>query len=381
MMNLRKMQRRSWIAAVAVVAVLAAACSSSASTAGGPSGSANASGVTVKQVAAATAITRQYTVSPGPFPVSAPLPRPLAKGTAFGWLQCGDVVCAQLTGLFSAAAKAIGGRLITVQAGASTEDVQNAFSSLLAQKPAAILLPSIQPDTASAQIQQAKAAGIPTVSTGIMDPQAAGISAGTFGQQLAVLAGSLLADWVATKSATSNVVFYTTHELDFLTPEESAFRNELRRACGGCQERTVNIPLADYGGTAPQLVVSDLESHPATTLAIFGAAAAASGLPAALRVAGINVPFIGFSLTPESLQDIENGSMAAGLGLDYPVLAWTMVDEAARLLLKSPLSSLEAQEMVPVQWLTEANLHGSTSAGWTGYPDYTARFTELWNPR
>ena len=378
MMNLRKMQRRSWIAAVGVVAVLATACSSAASQGGGPSGGATASLAAVKQAAA---ITRQYTVSPGPFTASAPLPRPLAKGTAFGWLQCGDVVCAQLTGLFSAAVKAIGGRLITVQAGASTEDVQNAFSSLLAQKPAAILLPSIQPDTASAQIQQAKAAGIPTISTGIMDPQAAGISAGTFGQQLAVLAGSLLADWVATKSSTSNVVFYTTHELDFLTPEESAFRTELRRVCSGCQERTVDIPLADYGGTAPQLVVSDLESHPATTLAIFGAAAAASGVPAALKVASINVPFIGFSLTPENLQDIENGTMAAGLGLDYPVLAWTMVDEAARLLLKAPLSSLENQEIVPVQWLIEANLHGATSAGWTGYPDYAARFTQLWDPR
>jgi hypothetical protein len=35
-MNLRKMQRRSWIAAVAVIAVLAAAYGSSASKAGGP---------------------------------------------------------------------------------------------------------------------------------------------------------------------------------------------------------------------------------------------------------------------------------------------------------------------------------------------------------
>ena len=253
--------------------------------------------------------------------------------------------------------------------------------SRIVRTPAAILLPSIQPDTASAQIQQAKAAGIPTVSTGIMDPEAAGISAGTFGQQLATLAGSLLADWVTTKSSTSNVVFYTTSELDFLTPEESAFRTGLRRACSGCQERTVNVPLADYGGTAPQLVVSDLEAHPATTLAIFGAAAAASGLPAALRVASLNVPFIGFSLTPESLQDIENGSMAAGLGLDYPVLAWTMVDEAARLLLKAPLSSLENQEIVPVQWLTSANLHGNVSVGWSGYPDYATRFTQLWKPR
>jgi ribose transport system substrate-binding protein len=379
-MNLRTIRRSSWITAAAAVAALATACGSSAGSAASPSNGASPA-ESSKQVAAAAAITKKYTANPGAFPVSVPLPRPLPKGTTFGWLQCGDVVCAGLTGLFQAAVHAIGGRLVVVQADASTEGVQNAFSSLLAQKPAAILLPSTDPDTESAQIQQARAAGIPLVSTGIMDPQASGINAGTFGEQQAALAGTLLADWVVSKSDTSNVVFYTTNELDFLTPEESAFRAELRRVCSGCQERTVDIPLADYGSTAPQLVVSDLESHPATALAVFGAGAAASGVLAALKVASISVPYIGFSLTPENLQDIKAGSMAAGLALDDPVLSWTMVDEAARLILKAPLSTLENQEIVPVQWLTPGNLHGNPSADWSGYPGYAARFTQLWNPR
>jgi ribose transport system substrate-binding protein len=379
-MNLRTMRRSSLITAAAAVAALATACGSSAGSAASPGSVASAAGSS-RQVAAAMAITKEYTAHPGAFPVSVPLPKPLPKGTVFGWLQCGDVVCAELTGIFNAAVQAIGGRLITVKAAASTEDVQSAFSSLLAQKPAAILLPSIEPDTASAQIQQAKAAGIPTVSSGIMNPRSAGISGGTFGEQQAAMAGTLLADWVVAKSDTSNVVFYTTHELDFITPEESAFHAELSRVCAGCQQRTVDIPLADYGSTAPQLVVSDLESHPATTLAVFGAAAAASGVPAALKVAGVSVPFTGFSLTPENLEDIKDGSMAAGLALDDPVLAWTMVDEAARLILKAPLSSLENQEIVPVQWLTAGNLPGTLSADWTGYPDYAARFAQLWSSR
>jgi ribose transport system substrate-binding protein len=379
-MNLRTMRRTSCITAAVAVTALVTACSSPAGSGASPGQGVSPTGSS-KQMAAAIAITEKYTAHPGTFPVSTSLPGPLPKGTTFGWLQCGDVVCAQLTGLFSAAVQAIGGRLITVQAGASTEDVQNAFSSLLAQKPSAILLPSIEPDTASAQIQQARAAGIPTVSSGIMDPQSAGISGGTFGQQQAALAGTLLADWVVAKSDRSSVVFYTTNELDFLAPEEAAFRAELHRACSGCQERTVDIPLADYGSTAPQLVVSDLESHPSTTLAVFGAGAAASGVPAALKVASISVPFIGFSLTPENLQDIKVGTMAAGLALDDPVLAWTMVDEVARLILKAPLSSLENQEIVPVQWLTAGNLHGNLSTDWTGYPDYAARFTQLWSTR
>lgn len=380
-MNRRSIPRLSWVAVLLASAVAVAGCGGSTtadpqkpagSTAAGPAG---------EQAAAAAAVTKQYTDSPGAFPVTAPLPKALPAGTTFGWLQCSSSVCAQLTGLFDAATKAVGGRLITVKAGASAQDAQSAFNSLLEQKPAAILLPSIQPETVTAQIKQAEAAGIPTVSTGIMDPQASGISAGTFGEDLSSLAGKLLADWVTTENPASNVVFYTTHELDFLTPEEAAFKAELATACPGCKTRTVNIPIAAYSTTAPQLVVSDLESHPDTSLAAFGAAAAASGLVAATKVAGITTPFIGFSLTPENLQNIQSGAQKAGLGLDYPVLAWTMVDEASRLILKAPLSDLEKQQIVPVQWLTSDNLHGDMSKGWTGYPDYADRFAKLWSTR
>jgi ribose transport system substrate-binding protein len=379
-MSLRKFPRLLWIAALVATAVVVAGCGSSSGGSHHPGGGA-ATGAAGEQVAAAVAVTKKYTDAPGAFPVSTALPKALPPGTTFGWLQCVSTVCAQLTGLFDSATKALGGRLVTVKAGASAQDVQSAFNSLLEQKPAAIFLPSVQPESVSAQIQQAKAAGIPTVSTGIMDPQASGISAGTFGEELAKLAGKLLADWVITKSTTSRVVFYTTHELDFLAPEESAFRAELSSACGGCKSRTVNVPIAAYSSTAPQLVVSDLESHPDTTLAIFGAAAGASGLVAALKVAGITTPFIGFSLTPENLQNIQSGGQEAGLGLDYPVLAWTMADEAARLILQAPLSDLEKRQIVPVQWLTSDNLHGDMSKGWTGYPDYTSRFAKLWNAR
>jgi ribose transport system substrate-binding protein len=124
--------------------------------------------------------------------------------------------------------------------------------------------------------------------------------------------------------------------------------------------------------------VSDLQSDSNTTLAVFGAAAAATGLAAALKVAGITTPYMGFSLTTANLQDIQHGSQVAGLDLDYPVLAWTMVDEAARTLLKAPLTADEMQQQTPMQWLNVTSLPGDVSQIWTGYPDYATRFTKLW---
>lgn len=329
--------------------------------------------------AAARATTQTYTKQPSTFPVDATLPQPPSTGLVFGWLQCSSSVCAQLTTFFQAAADVLHGKLLVVKSGPSSQELQTAMSSLVEQHPDAILLPSVQPQTLGTQIANAKKAGIPMLSTGIMDPTGAGLDGGTFGKPTAVLAGQLLADYVVAKHGDSaRVVFYTTPELDFLTPLEAAFRDELEVVCPGCKERTVNVPIATYGTTAPGLIVSDLQAHPDTDVAVIGAAAAASGLVSALKVAGIHVPFTGFSLTPSNLQDITAGSMEAGLGLDYPVIAWTMIDEALRLVQSAQLTTAEATGTTVVQWLTADNLHGDFAAGWTGYPDYQQKFKALW---
>lgn len=328
----------------------------------------------------AAKITKEYTDNPSAFPVTIPLPKALPAGTKFAYLQCAAPVCAQLAVLMQDAVKAIKGELTVVKGGASTQQLQTAMSSILAMKPDAILLPGIEPDSIAPQLAQAKAAGIPMSSTGIMDIEKYGIGASAFGKGLAELVGRLQADWVvANKGMKSKIVFYTTKELDFFVPEEATFRDELTKIGCDCQVRTVNIPIATYGSTAPSLVVSDLQSHPETTVAVFGANDPTTGLVAAMKTAGLTTPYIGYGPTPSNLVDIKNGSQVAGLGLDYPAIAWTMVDEAARLIQKAPLTPAEQQSFVPLQWLSKDNINFDIQNGWTGYPDYPARFKKLWS--
>jgi ribose transport system substrate-binding protein len=279
-----------------------------------------------------------------------------------------------------AAVTAIGGHLTVVLGGASTQQLQAAFQSLLSDKPDALLLPGIEPDQVAPELALAKAEGIPMASTGIMDIAKYGIEGSAFGQGLAELVGKLQADWVvANEGMKSDIVFYTTNELDFFVPEETAFKAELSKIGCTCSVRTVDIPIATYGSTAPNIVVSDLESHPDTTTAVFGANDPTTGLVAAMKAAGLTTPYIGYGPTPSNLVDIKDGSQAAGLGLDYPAIAWTMVDEAARLLLKAPLTQDEQQSFVPIQWLDKGNIGFNIQQGWTGYPDYAIRFAKLWH--
>jgi len=380
------MRTKSWryrrLAALVLAGSLTlAACSSSGSGSGGGGSASTSSGTASDnaQVARASALTKQYTAEPSPFPVTTPLPRALPAGTTFGWLQCVSSVCAAATPVLQTAMSTIGGRLVVAKAGASAQEEQAAFSSLLQQKPAAILLPAIASQEVAPQINQAHAAGIPLVSVGQMDATAAGISANSFGNAESSLAGKLLADYVVARDATSNVVFYETSELSFVSVEQVAFKAELSAVCPGCQLRTVNIPIAAYGTSAPQRVVSDLEAHSSTSLMVFGACAAASGLVAALKTASLSTPFIGFSLPPDSLQNIKQGNQLAGLSQDFPIELWTIVDEAARLVLKAPLPTGEQQQNAVLQWLDKSNISGvNVSELWTGYPDYASRFRKLW---
>ncbi len=368
--------QRSYLPLIVGAVVALGACGSSGGTASGTA-SGSASNPSAQ---AAVQTTKTYTDHPSPFPVDAPLPRRLPPGTNFGFLQCVAPVCAQLAGLITEAVKVLHGNLTVVKAGPSAQQLQSAMSSLLEKKPTALILPAIQPALVRPQLQQAQAAGIPISSTGIMDTQPYGIDASAFGKPLSELAGKLQADWVvANKGVKNKIVFYTTKELDFFPPEEAAFRAELKTVGCDCSVRTVDIPISTYGSSAPSLVVSDLQSHPDTTIAVFGANDPTTGLVAAMRGAGLKTPYIGYGPTPSNLVDITNHSQPAGLGLDYPVLGWTLVDEAARLILKAPLSAQEQQSFVPTQWLTADNLQGADiSKGWTGYPDYVSRFTKLW---
>lgn len=376
-------RQASWLTLAIATVMGVTACSSSGGT---DSPSTQASGATAGEgsssAASATAIeiTKTYTDNPSAFPVTTPLPSALPAGTKFGYLQCSAPVCAQLATLFQAAVKAIGGRLTIVKGGASTQQLQSATSSLLAANPDALLLPGIEPDSIAPQLAKAKAAGIPMTSTGIMDITKYDIGGSAFGKGLAELVGKLQADWVAAnKGPKSKIVFYTTKELDFFGPEETAFRGELAKIGCSCPVRTVDIPISTYGSTAPSLVVSDLQSHPDTTIAVFGANDPTTGLVAAMRPAGLKTPYIGFGPTPSNLVDLKSGAQIAGLGLDYPAIAWSMVDEAARLILKTPLTPAEKQSFVPLQWLSKDNIDFDISKGWTGYPDYATRFSKLWN--
>jgi ribose transport system substrate-binding protein len=371
---------------IAVAAVLGlAACGSSSSSSSGGSGSSggstsSANTTSSANVTAAKAVIAPFSTHPSAFEVTTPLGKKLPAGTQFAYLQCVTPICGLFKTLLTPAVAAIGGKLTVIPAGASTASLQSSMSTIIQQKPKALLLPAIEPDSINTQLHQAEQAGIKISSNGVMNAAKYGISAAQFNVSTSELAGKLMAAWaVAQKGSGTNVVFYATPELSFSQYMQNAFGAEMKALCPKCSVRDVVISVATIGNSAPSRVVSDLQTNPNTNVAVFATNEAATGLPAALKGAGITgIDTIGFGPTPANLQDIKTGGQTAGLGLDFATMSWTQVDAAARLILGIPLTPGEKAGVPPLQFLTASNLSGNLAQGWAGYPDFPARFAKLW---
>jgi ribose transport system substrate-binding protein len=369
------------VVAVALASALAACGSSSGSSSA--AASASAGGASAKaDVATAQAFIRPYVDQPSAFPVDKPLTRRLPAGSRFAYLQCVTPICGLFAELLPPAIKAIGGNLQVVRAGASATSLQSSMTSIIQQKPAALLLPAVEPDSINTQLRQAAQAGIKIASNGIMNARKYAIGGGMFDVSTATLAGRLMAAWaISQKGGKANVVFYSTPELSFSAYMQAGFASEMKQLCSSCTVRYVQIPVATIGNTAPSRVVSDLQANPKTNITVFATNEAATGLPAAMKAASITgVETMGFGPSPANLQDIKSGAQTAGLGLDFATMTWAQVDEAARQILHEPLTAGEKSGIPVLQFLTKQKLAGDNpSQGWTGYPDFPQRFSKLWS--
>ena len=375
-------RRTHRIQALAVVGALGltlalAACGSSSkkSTA---SKSPSTSSSTAANVAAAEAGIAPYTGKPSPFPVTAPLTkRPVGK--TFDYMDCGTPVCALFYQLLQPAAKTMGVTLNRVKAGQTANTVTAAFDTAVTTKPAAVITTAITVQLWSHQLKQLQQEHVPIVTTGITGLGPYGVPAPQASENMSTVFGKALADYVAAKiSQKANTVFYQTPELPFTLVGAQAYKAELAKVCPGCSARVANISALTFGNTAPQAVVSDLQAHPSTNVAVFASDEAELGLPAALKGAGLKVITMGSAPTPANLAYVKAGTETVTLAYDLPVASWELVDQAAREVEGVPLSGTAAQGIEPIQFLTQKDITFNPALGWTGYPTFPQMFGKLW---
>lgn len=370
-MRTRMLALRS-TAVLAAVAVAATACGG-----GGPATTAGTSQDARKQ---AQDMIAPLLGKPSAFPVTEPLKSPVPAGKRIAYIDNGNALVSLVYKLMVPAATQLGVELYAVRAGTSASGVQSAFSTVVQQRPAAVINTAIDPALWNNQRQELVAAGIPVISLGTVAGADSGLvqpnGAAAFEKQ-----GRLQAAWlVANSEKPVHAVLYEHRELAYGSAVKSGFESELKELCPGCTSRIVQIPITEVGNKAPERIVSDLRANPDTDSIVLQSSAAATGLPAKLKVAGLTkVKIVGANPVPTNLQYLKDKQSTVELGADLSTLAWTAIDTAARLIIgQKPQQNVTDGEALVQQFLRPEDITFDPSRGFTAYPDVAARFKALW---
>lgn len=341
-------------------------------------GATGATGAGVNKAAAEAAIA-PYLGHPSAFPVTQPLKKAIPAGTTIAYMDCGTPICGLFWQLLQPAAKTMGVKLVRYDAGSAANTVASAYNAVVAAKPAAVIALAINIDLWKNQLQELRAEHVPVVASGILGTRKYGIKDAQIAEYWSHLTGGLMADYVAAKyGAHSHVAFYANPEISFTALMASSFTRRLAKVCSSCSDRIVQIPVAATGTTAPQMIVSDLQSHPGTNVIAFASDETEEGLPSALQVAGLHVKTLGSGPDPENLEYVKEGKETAVLAADDSILSWTLLDQAARGIEKQPLSGDEADGVTVIQFLTRRDMKFNPTDGWIAYPNFAKRFAKLW---
>ena len=146
-------------------------------------------------------------------------------------------------------------------------------------------------------------------------------------------------------------MFLTLPDFPILTVLEDSYKASLAEQCPDCGFDKLDIPLADLGKTAPDLIVSYLRSHPEVKYLVASVDAIVLGLPAALAAAGLDdIKIIGEGPNTTNLQCLESGEQDATHRL--PVLRGDVRAWSTRWPASSPGVPIEPAFDPPIWLLT-----------------------------
>ena len=375
-------RRRLAVAASAAVAVLlTAGCgtdSDDASAGGGDGGAA-------VDVAAAQAAVEPLTTPPTEFPVTEPLAELPEPGTVVVYMDNGTPVAGQVYGELAKAADVLGMELQRVQMGQTPQEINAAMNSVVESKPDAVFDLALDPALFTPQLEALQEQGTVFLPSSIVNGEEFGfddsqIVSGKSGAKAngKVLASAVLAE---TNGEATDLVFYRVPELAFTPIMLAGVEEQLAEQCPECELRVVDIPIAQVGSTASRTVVSDLQAHPETQAFIPAIDELQIGLPAAMDVAGLDVPGMGIAPTPVNYQQIADGQQLGSLAADLGMTTWLNMDQLVRALAGQEFDySSIAAETSPAtyQVVTKDNVPSDPNAGYVAFPDFRERFTTLW---
>jgi ribose transport system substrate-binding protein len=362
-------------AAAAALALGVAACGSSddnsSSSAASSSGTSASSTVSKAQAVMAEGIKR-----PSDITVTTPIGKPVPSGKKLVFVSCGTSSCQLQGSIIQKAAAHLGWTTKTIATDGSPTQIQAGFTTALRTGADAVIINAVTREAISKQLAQANAKGVAYVGCCSTDQVGDGYlyNTSTPGQN-AQIAKYLSAAIVADSKGKANTLYVDIPAFTILASLGESLKKDYSAYCSSCGFEKLDVPLPQLAN-APNLIVSYLRSHPDVNyVALSVTDALGTGLPAALKAAGLTkVKIVGQGADPTAYQELAQGQILALVPFDYFSVDYQMVDALARHFAGVPI-----QLTPPSRWLlTKDNLPSDYSKLFPVVPDYETKFLKLW---
>jgi ribose transport system substrate-binding protein len=346
---------------------------------GSDSGSSAAQGGGGAGVAEALTLAKQSTTRPTSIGITKPIGKPVPTGKKVVFISCGVAACEAQGDIIKQGAADLGWTATTIGTDGSPEQLQNAFETALRQGADAIILNAVNRASVSKQLEKAKQEGVAFVTSSSVDKTGDGILANVAGTDNSAKIGeNMAAQIVADSKGKANTLYVNISAFQILQALGDQFKSSYAQYCSSCQYASLDIPITSLGKDAPDRIVSYLRSHPQVNYVVLSVSnALGSGLPAALRAAGLadKVKIVGQSGDSQTFQDLQAKSFNSIVPYDYYTVDYLMLDALARHFAGAP-----AQNALPPLWIvTPENMPAEATKGlFPVVPSYRDEFKKLW---
>jgi ribose transport system substrate-binding protein len=378
------------LGALLAVAVLLAGCgssgassntstsagASSSASSGGSSSSSSTSGSSGINVAQAKKDLDAVIDTPDTI-VLPKVGKPIPKNQTIDFMTCPLAICTEVgTGVQQAAA-VLGWHVRSIAMNGTPAGYKTAWDQI-AQNPGdgVVVTDPVLPYTSVAS--EMTKANVPVVSSTSPNPVGGHLVAVVASSGDVKRQGEVEANWVIQDAGKPvKTVFVYDPSIISVASALPGYEQEMKQNCPACGVAVLKVSAAQIGPALAQQVVSYLQSNPDVKYVAFGLGDLATGVPAAIKAAGLEnqVKITTRAATPPNLEDVKGGGMTAAFTAEIYEAGWRSVDKLVRSLSGAPIGN--PYPFSTVRQITQANLPSNLSVPFS-LPNYEQGFKEAW---
>jgi ABC-type sugar transport system substrate-binding protein len=328
----------------------------------------------------AAAAVAQYLKAPTKIWISTPLPETPPTGKTVDVLDCAAPACTAWAEATIEGAEALGWTGKRITEGTSPQQITAAWNQVVRDPPDAVASVGIPKSLFGNQLKELTEKEIPVLNGNVAEPSEEGNEVIEEGIPGGEKAGAIWAQWIVSqKGEEANVLNVTSPEFPITASYTKGFETEYSKLCPECKVQEVGVSASEIGsGANTTAIIGALRSNPDINY-IMGVDDLMTGLPAALKTAGLSeqVEIVGKAPGPTEYAYLEEeGPYKATIVYPAYEEGWQMIDWLARHFIGASTKPAEAE--YPPFLMTAETVKPNATSFYPFISSFEEEFKKLW---